>query len=400
MHNGTQIPIRLTSLTLAVLLTGILAAGTATAQVPVTPTIEEERVITPGERFDTAVHNMVESPADFIVTVSERYKGTRPNYRGLALITAPVEGFVQGLTRFFAGFAGMIASPFGKGEGLVYDYEHGTSALDPALQKFGRGLHNIVCAPVDIPAAFYYRASGERSRYYGYAVASSPLEGAAQGTVRAGMGLLESVLAPFPPYNIPFYEYDLGSSVADPGFAKAGFGMYHIASSPLDIPGAVIRRVSGEKSAHSGFAVAFSPVEGAVQGITRSGVGAYHLISWPFPQYPVEPPYGYPFGLSPIDKALEGFMRGGENIEICPLELPVTMHHAVMDRGLGYGSAYGLVMGPTRMVIRLGAGLLEMTTCGAPNFEPIYDVSLGENMPDLFRERPRLKRPLHKPPQQ
>jgi hypothetical protein len=218
--------------------------------------------------------------------------------------------------------------------------------------------------------------------------------------MRAGMGLLEAGLAPFPPYDVPFYEYDLGTAIIDPALGKAGFGLYHIATSPFDIPGAIMRRVNGEKPAHSGFAVAASPLEGVAQGLTRSAVGAYYTITSPFPYYPTEPPYQYDFGLSPIDKGIDGFMRGGENVEISPLELPITARYAMLDRGLIYGSAYSLVMGPTRMLIRLGAGLFEMVTCGAPSLEPIYDVGLTEQMPEMFQARPRLKRPIYQSPGQ
>ncbi len=397
MLNGTQIRVRALCPVIATLMAGLLVHGVATAQIPVRPTVEPEPEVPAGERFGRGVHNMAEAPLDFVVTVSERFNGTRPNYHGLAMLTAPFEGFAQGLTRFCAGFVGTVSAPFATGDGLMYEYEHGTSWIDPGLHKLGRGLYNVVKAPLDIPAAVYYRSSGERPRYYGYAVAGSPLEGAAQGAVRAGMGLLEAGLAPFPPYDVPFYEYDLGACVADPGIAKAGFGLYHIGSSPLDIPAAALRRVNGDKPAHSGFAVAFSPFEGLAQAVTRSAVGAYYLGSSPFPPYPTEPPYGYAWGLSPIDKALEGFMRGGENVMISPLEVPITMHHAALDRGVIYGSAYGGVMGPTRMFVRIGAGLYEMGTCGAPDFEPIYDVGLGEELPDLLKAQPRLKRPVYRP---
>jgi len=322
------------------------------------------------------------------------YNGTQIRHRAVWLITAAL---LAGIVTIGDAVAQVPIRPTGEPEEKVSPGEQVGEGMRNVAHKFGRGFLNMVKAPADIPAAVYYRASAERPRYWGFAVVSSPLEGAAQGAVRMGMGLLEMLLAPFPPYDVPFYEYDLGACVADPALAKAGFGLYHIASSPIDIPAAVVRRVNGEKPAHSGFAVAFSPFEGAVQGLTRSGVGMYYLASSPFPKYPAEPPYRYEFGLSPIDKAIEGFMRGGENIEISPLELPVTMHHAVMDRGMVYGPVYGFVMGPTRMMLRLGAGLLEMTTCGAPDFEPVYEVELGESLPDMFREQPRLKRPVHQP---
>jgi len=322
------------------------------------------------------------------------HNGTQIRHRTVWLTAAAL---LVGSLSIGDALAQIPVRPTREPQEVVEPQEQFKEGVHSAVGKLGRGFLNVVRAPADIPAAFYYRASARRPRYWGFAVVSSPLEGAAQGTVRIGMGLLEMLLAPFPPYDVPFYEYDAGASVADPALAKAGFGLYHIASSPLDIPGAMVRRVNGEKPAHRGFAVAFSPVEGAAQGLARSAVGMYYLASSPFPDYPTEPPYRYQFGLSPIDKAIEGFMRGGENIEISPLELPVTMHHAAMDRGMVYGPVYGLVMGPTRMMLRLGAGLFEMMTCGAPDFEPVYDFELGESLPDMFREQPRLKRPVQQP---
>ncbi len=197
----------------------------------------------------------------------------------------------------------------------------------------------------------------------------------------------------------------------DPALEKAWFGLFHITSSPSDIPGSMLRRISGNKPAHSGSAIVFSPLEGVAQGLTRGVAGTYYLVSSPFPPHPTKPPYQYDFGLSPIDGALEGCAQGTENVVLSPFELPVTMHHAARDRGLVYGSAYGLVMGPTRMAIRAGAGAFEMLTNGgamlhgmllswspdfqAIDFEPVYDVGLSEDLPEMFRERPRLKRPVH-----
>jgi len=395
---STRIRLRPVCVITAAILVGILIHGSAMAQIPVKPTVEPEpEPATAQERFSRGVQNIGEAPWDITATVSDRFNGKRPRLFGLGILMSPVEGLTRCLTRFVMGFGGVLTSPYAEGDAMMYEYEHGTSVIDPALHKVGRGLYNIVKGPVDIPAAIVKRSSGERPRYYGYAVASSPFEGAGQGIMRAGMGLLEAGLAPFPPYDVPFYEYDLGASIIDPALGKAGFGLYHIASSPLDIPGAIMRRVNGEKSAHSGFAVAVSPLEGVVQGITRSAVGAYYTIASPFPYYPTEPPYQYAFGLSPIDKGIEGFMRGGENVEISPLELPITARYAMLDRGLLYGSAYSLVMGPTRMLIRLGAGLFEMVTCGAPSLEPIYEVGLSEEIPEMFQAEPRLKRPVYEP---
>ncbi|MCD6288795.1 MAG: hypothetical protein J7M12_06745 [Candidatus Hydrogenedentes bacterium] len=396
MRNSVRRSRRAVWLVVALVCTGVLVVGDALAQVPVKPQPKEHRVITGHDRFSAGVHNMASSPLDFITTVHDRIDGTRPRYYGLALLTSPIEGLTQSLTRFIAGFTGTITAPVAQGEALLYEYEPGTSALDPCLAKFGRGAFNIVKSPIDIPASIYYRSSDIKPRYYGFAVASSPLEGAAQGVFRTGMGLLEMALAPFPPYDVPFYEYDLGSSVADPAFAKAGFGMYNIASAPLDIPAAVMRRVDGEKPAHSGFAVVASPIEGAAEGIARAAVGSYYLLTWPFPQYPAHPPYKYAFGTSVIDPGLEGFMRGGENIEISPLEIPITGYQAALDRGLIYGAVYGAIMGPTRMVVRIAAGLGEMATFSAPSFEPVYDVGLTDPLPNMARETPRLKRPIQK----
>jgi len=443
MHTSTQIRLRAVCLVTAAILVGILIHGSAAAQIPVKPTVEPVReTATAQERFNRGVHNIAEAPLDFTATVADRFNGKRPRCYGLAILMSPIEGLARSLTRFVMGLGGVMTSPYAEGDTMMYEYEHGTSSIDPVLHKAGRGLYNAVKAPVDIPAAFVKRSSGERPRHHGYAVVSSPFEGALQGGIRGCMGLLETGLAPFPPYDVPFYEYDLGTSVFDPAFGKLGFGTYHMARTILPFPfplpfiedeegGEVLpydprvlpdawlalkHRVNGEKPAHHGVAILLFPFEGSVQAFIRARMGGYYVFSSPFPPYPTEPPYQYKYGASPVDGAIEGFMRGTENVVISPLELPMTMYNATRDRGLVYGSAYGLVMGPAKMVVRAGAGTFETLTNSSsmlygmlfswsPDFQPIeyapvYEIGLGEDLPEMFRERPRLKRPVHQPVRQ
>jgi hypothetical protein len=291
--------------------------------------------------------------------------------------------------------------------------ERAGGGMEPVIRKFGRGFFNIVKAPADIPAAFVKRASGERPRHYGWAVLSSPLEGAGQGILRAWMGLLEAGLAPFPPYDVPFYEYDMGASVFDAAYGKLGFGMYNQARAvmPYPLPLPFIQDEEG------GQVLPYEPPlpipDAWIQAFMRAETGLYYELSWPFPPYSTEPPYPYEYGSSPVDGAIEGFLQGTENMVISPFEMPMTAYKATRDRGLIYGGAYGLVMGPTNMVVRAGAGMFETSTNlvailygmafgWSPDFQgiefdPVYDIELGESMPDMFLERPRLKQPVYQP---
>ncbi|NOX97678.1 MAG: exosortase system-associated protein, TIGR04073 family [Nitrospirae bacterium] len=77
------------------------------------------------------------------------------------------------------------------------------------FNKVGRGLGNIVIAPVEIPVSMVSEA--KKNPLLGLVI--GPIIGAVNCVTRATAGIVELVTFPVPPYDQPLYEKDLGETV-------------------------------------------------------------------------------------------------------------------------------------------------------------------------------------------
>ncbi|MCK4262060.1 exosortase system-associated protein, TIGR04073 family [bacterium] len=78
------------------------------------------------------------------------------------------------------------------------------------LHKIGRGLKNIVIAPVEIPVGIV-NWSKDRNPFVGLVI--GPVAGAVNCVTRATAGVVEVITFPLPPYNQPLYERELGETI-------------------------------------------------------------------------------------------------------------------------------------------------------------------------------------------
>jgi len=81
-------------------------------------------------------------------------------------------------------------------------------AADP-LNKLGRGLGNIIIAPLEIPVSMINDA--KKNPLLGLII--GPITGAINCLTRATAGVIELVTFPVPPYNQPLYDKSLGETV-------------------------------------------------------------------------------------------------------------------------------------------------------------------------------------------
>ena len=76
------------------------------------------------------------------------------------------------------------------------------------LHRLGRGVVNMVIAPLEIPATML-RVAGQTNAVFG--ILAGGAEGIGNGLVRFGAGALETVTAPIPSDGLPLYGKPLGS---------------------------------------------------------------------------------------------------------------------------------------------------------------------------------------------
>jgi putative exosortase-associated protein (TIGR04073 family) len=77
------------------------------------------------------------------------------------------------------------------------------------FHKLGRGLKNIVIAPLEIPWAM--AETGKDNPFAGITIGA--LEGVGNCITRMTAGVVESVLFPFPLYDRPMYDLSLGETI-------------------------------------------------------------------------------------------------------------------------------------------------------------------------------------------
>ncbi len=77
--------------------------------------------------------------------------------------------------------------------------------------KLFRGIGNIICAPIEIPATAF-NVAADTDVFIGASVGS--VAGAAAGCERLGCGVLDVLTFLFPPYDRPLITYTLGKSPA------------------------------------------------------------------------------------------------------------------------------------------------------------------------------------------
>jgi len=77
------------------------------------------------------------------------------------------------------------------------------------LNKLGRGLGNIIIAPLEIPVSMV--SGAKKNPFLG--LIGGPITGAINCITRATAGVIELVTFPMPPYNQPIYDKSLGETV-------------------------------------------------------------------------------------------------------------------------------------------------------------------------------------------
>ena len=76
------------------------------------------------------------------------------------------------------------------------------------LHRLGRGVVNMIIAPLEIPATML-RVAGQTNPVFG--ILAGGAEGLGNGLVRFGAGALETLSAPIPSDGLPLYSKPLGA---------------------------------------------------------------------------------------------------------------------------------------------------------------------------------------------
>lgn len=77
------------------------------------------------------------------------------------------------------------------------------------LYKFGRGLGNIIIAPVEVPMAM----ASEAKKNPLLGLLTGPVAGVVNCVTRMTAGVVELITFPVPPYDRPLYDKSLGETV-------------------------------------------------------------------------------------------------------------------------------------------------------------------------------------------